>query len=121
MYFPQDGKIQIHQLRVTPCPTEFPAGYYWYGKKKQSPGRPAKCFEQLLSSPSRLGQNCGEQQPNESEATTSESEYDEKSDDEEEEADCEGSDHERNRKWIIKYTGITPNQTYGSQSILLTS
>ena len=93
VYFPQDGQIQIHQLRVTPCPAEFPAGYYWYGKKKQSPGRPAKWVEQLLSSPSRLGQNCGEQQPNESEAATSESEYDEKSDDEEEEADCEESDH----------------------------
>ena len=26
VYFPQDGPIQVHQLRVTPCPAEFPAG-----------------------------------------------------------------------------------------------
>ena len=40
--YPQDGQIQVYQLWVSPCPTEFPAGYYWYGKKKQSPGCPAK-------------------------------------------------------------------------------
>lgn len=106
VYFPQDGQIQIHQLRVTPCPTEFPAGYYWYGKKKQSPGRPAKWVEQLLSSPSQLGQNCGEQEPNESEAVTSESEYD-KSDDEEE-ADHEESDHERTNNETESGSSNTP-------------
>ena len=39
VYFPDDGQIQVHQLRVTPCPSQFPSGYYWYGRKKHSPGR----------------------------------------------------------------------------------
>ena len=78
VYFPQDGQIQVHQLRVTPCPTEFAAGYYWNGKKKQSPGPPAKWVGQLLSSPLPLSQNCEEQQPKEQEAAMSESKYDEK-------------------------------------------
>ena len=30
VYRPQDGRIQIHQARVTPCPPAFPAGYFWY-------------------------------------------------------------------------------------------
>ena len=38
VYFPDDGQIQVHQLRVTPCPVSFPSGYYWYGRKKHSPG-----------------------------------------------------------------------------------
>ena len=28
VYFPQDNQIQIHMLRVAPCPPEFLAGYY---------------------------------------------------------------------------------------------
>ena len=47
IYFPQDGQIQIHQTRVTPCPDDFPAGYYWYGQKKHSPGRPPQWLETL--------------------------------------------------------------------------
>ena len=46
-YFPQDGQIQMHQTRVTPCPDDFPAGYYWYGRKRHSPGRPPKWLETL--------------------------------------------------------------------------
>ena len=36
VYFPQDGVIQIHQTRVTPCHLEFPSGSYFYGRKKCS-------------------------------------------------------------------------------------
>ena len=36
VYFPQDGVIQIHQTRVTPCCLEFPSGSYFYGRKKCS-------------------------------------------------------------------------------------
>jgi len=28
VYKPHDGQINAHQTRVTPCPKEFPAGYY---------------------------------------------------------------------------------------------
>ena len=38
VYFPDDGQIQVHQLRASPCPPHFPSGYYWYGRKKHSPG-----------------------------------------------------------------------------------
>ena len=41
-YFPQEGNIQIHQSRVKPCPPGFPSGYYWYGTRKKSAGRPPK-------------------------------------------------------------------------------
>ena len=30
VYFPQEGQIQVHQQRVTRCPPELVAGYYWY-------------------------------------------------------------------------------------------
>ena len=49
VYYPQDGQIQVHQSRVTECPPEFPAGFYWYGGKGHGPGRPPKWVEQLLS------------------------------------------------------------------------
>lgn len=47
IYFPQDGSIRIHQTRVTPCPDDFPAGYYWYGRRRHSPGRPPQWLETL--------------------------------------------------------------------------
>ena len=31
VYSPQDGQIQVHQNRVTPCPPELPSGFFWYG------------------------------------------------------------------------------------------
>ena len=49
VYFPKDNQIQVHQSRVKPCPSEFPAGYYWYGKTKKGPGHPPKWVDQLLS------------------------------------------------------------------------
>ena len=33
------GRFFIHQLRVTQCPVDFPAGYYWYGCKQHSTPR----------------------------------------------------------------------------------
>ena len=36
VYFPNDGQIQVHQQRVTRCPPELVAGYYWYGAAKHS-------------------------------------------------------------------------------------
>ena len=47
VYKPQDGQIQIHQSRVTPCPPDLPPGYYWYGKRNCSPGKPPHWVEQL--------------------------------------------------------------------------
>ena len=49
VYFPQDKTIRVHMSRVTPCPSEFPPGFYWYGTKRHSPGRPPKWVQQLLS------------------------------------------------------------------------
>ena len=48
VYRPQDGQIQVHHTRVTPCPPAFPAGYYWYGDKRHGPGRPPKWVDKLL-------------------------------------------------------------------------
>ena len=49
VYFPDDGPIQVHQSRVTRCPSQFPAGYYWYGDKSRGPGRPPKWVTELLT------------------------------------------------------------------------
>ena len=40
VYFPQQRKIQVHQTRVQPCPPDWPNSYYWYGDKRDRPGRP---------------------------------------------------------------------------------
>ena len=40
VYSPQDGQIQVHLSRVTRCPQDFPAGYFWYGPRRQGPGPP---------------------------------------------------------------------------------
>ena len=42
VYFPQEGNIQIHQSRVKSCSPGFPSGYYWYGTRRKSAGRPPK-------------------------------------------------------------------------------
>ena len=48
IYAPQDGQIQVHQTRVAPCPPQLPAGFYWYGTRRSSPGRPPKWVDQWL-------------------------------------------------------------------------
>ena len=47
VYAPQDGQIQVHLHRVTRCPRDFPAGYFWYGSRRQGPGRPPKWLKKL--------------------------------------------------------------------------
>jgi len=42
IYFSQEGKIQVHQSRIKPCPLNFPSGYYWYGTCRKSTGCPSK-------------------------------------------------------------------------------
>ena len=49
VYFPQDKLITIHQTRVKSCPSNFPAGFYWYGGKRQGVGKVARWVENLLS------------------------------------------------------------------------
>ena len=49
VYFPDDKPIRVHQSRVCPCPVEFPAGYYWYGGKRQGIGQPPRWIEQLTT------------------------------------------------------------------------
>ena len=48
VYRPQDGAIQVHKTRVIPCPAAFPAGYYWYGDRRSSPGRAPRWVDHLL-------------------------------------------------------------------------
>ena len=50
VYFPDEKTIKVHQNRVQMCPFNFPAGYYWYGKKRASPEQPPKWVERLLTS-----------------------------------------------------------------------
>ena len=46
--------MNVHQLRVTPCPVEFPAGYYWYGQRQHSPGKTPQWLEKLSEDGSEL-------------------------------------------------------------------
>ena len=48
VYFPGDAPIKIHQNRVSHCPKEFPAGYFWYGGKRKGTGG-LRWVEELLS------------------------------------------------------------------------
>ena len=50
VYYPQEGKLHVHQSRVCVCPQEFPAGFYWYGGKRKGPGCPPKWVDRLLQS-----------------------------------------------------------------------
>ena len=49
VYFPRENPMQVHQLRVKPCPRHFPAGFYWYGTKRKGPGRPPRWVENILA------------------------------------------------------------------------
>ena len=49
VYAPQDSQIQVYQMCIAPCPPELPAGFYWYGSRHSSPGRPPKWVNQLLN------------------------------------------------------------------------
>ena len=48
VYFPDDPQIQIHLSRVQPCPSSFPQGFFWYGRKRSGPGRPPKWIKKQL-------------------------------------------------------------------------
>lgn len=42
------GLIQVHQSRVSSYPLDFPAGYFWYGAQRHSPGCPQKWLQRML-------------------------------------------------------------------------
>ena len=46
VYGPQDP-IQVHRSRVTTCPDDLPPGYYWYGRKRNSAGKPPQWVEEV--------------------------------------------------------------------------
>ena len=48
LHYPRKGQIQVHQSRVSRCPEEWPVGYFWYGARRHSLGRPPKWVQQLL-------------------------------------------------------------------------
>ena len=66
VYYPQEGEIQVHQTRISPCPPHFPAGYFWYGSRRHSPGRPPKWVQNLLQSSEELVEPDMESSPEES-------------------------------------------------------
>jgi len=66
VYYPQEGEIQVHQTRISPCPPHFPAGYFWYGSRRHSPGRPPKWVQNLLQSSAELVEPDVESSPEES-------------------------------------------------------
>ena len=49
VYKPQDSQIHVHQISVTPCPKEFPAGHYWYGNSLKSTDCVPEWVNQMLS------------------------------------------------------------------------
>jgi len=44
VHFPGEEPINVHQMRVMPCPQ---ASYYWYGRKKHSSGKVPQWLEKL--------------------------------------------------------------------------
>lgn len=69
VYAPQDGQIQVHQSRVVRCPPGLPAGFYWYGSRHSSPGRPPKWVDKLLQGTTSTTAN-GPELVNQSDATS---------------------------------------------------
>jgi len=61
------GEIKVHQSRVATCPPAFPAGYYWYGANRHSPGRPPKWTRKLLEKGPELEEDTVEEDPDKSE------------------------------------------------------
>ena len=47
VYHPQDGQVQIHQMQVMLWPRNIVSGYFWYGRKKHSPGNPPQWLSEL--------------------------------------------------------------------------
>ena len=43
-YTSKTEAIHVHLSRVTRCPGNFPAGYFWYGDRRHGPGQPSKCI-----------------------------------------------------------------------------
>ena len=48
IHFPESGSIQVHSSRVTPCPPEWPVGFYWYGGNRLSRGKAPTWVDKLL-------------------------------------------------------------------------
>lgn len=48
VYFPEEGQIQVHQSQVCSCPPHLPAGFYWYGGNRKSPGRTPQWVQKLF-------------------------------------------------------------------------
>ena len=48
VYFPEEGTIQVHQTRTTPCYPGFPNGFYWYGKKQTSQGHYPQWIDSIV-------------------------------------------------------------------------
>ena len=46
-FFPEEGTIQVHQLRACPCP-QLPIRFYWYGGNRISSGGVPQWVERLL-------------------------------------------------------------------------
>ena len=51
VYFPDEGTIQVHQLRVCSCPPRLPVGFYWNGVNCRCPGRIPQWLHQILENP----------------------------------------------------------------------
>ena len=47
VYRTQDGQIQVHKSRAKPWPGDIVSGFYWYGRKKHSPGRLPQWLQSL--------------------------------------------------------------------------
>jgi len=55
-FFPEEGTIQVHQLRACPCP-QLPVGFYWYGGNRLSTGSVPRWVERLLQRGETQGTN----------------------------------------------------------------
>ena len=49
VYFQEDPSMLVHQLRVCPSPDQLPAGFFWYGARRRSPGRIPNWLQRWLN------------------------------------------------------------------------
>ena len=49
VYFPEQERIRVHQMRTVQCPRKLRNGFYWYGHNQASPQKYPRRVEELSS------------------------------------------------------------------------
>ena len=90
--------IRVHLQRVTRCPPAFPAGCFWYGDRRNGPGRPPKWIDDFVNANTKIGSDdkCDDHddQPDEEQDDQPDEEQDDQPDEEQDDQPDENHDNQ---------------------------